>query len=663
MPIPALTSQQRAPQRGRYLIPIGTPRRGELVAALATAAVLAHLVLAQVALVFIIAFQATSRLSRWRPQWLMVPAAAGLGWALAIGPATAAARFAAGPRQVLGYFAGSGGHPGRILHPAGAFAGLAHWLPGQLPLALVLAAAEAGALWWLDWLHGTEPAAGQARPGLVVALRRRWTAASIRSGGVVTRDGGCVGIETATGRAAAISWQEAEGGVLCTAPVAPPGALAAADAAGLELAETCFMLAHAGIRRRKPVIIIDLTGSGWLADPLAAACAAAGAPLRHFSSAGPGFYEPFRGGDPAQAASLVAGLVDWAGTPDQHRRTCTAYLTDAFAVLAAAPADPRLPVLDDLAGLLTPAALLARLRRVPAYHPRRAALADRVEVSVRQAEADPAALSEAAAALPGLRASALGQWLAPEPAPRPGAPDPGGTFAAAAGQAAEPGRIGVGQAPGLARIGQAAGAARAGLDQSAGSARISLGQVVRDRAVAAFWLDRAVYGQSATMIASLAASDLMAVCTELSRIPVAGDALAWIHGCEALEGRLLTELVATGAGAGLAVLLSTTSAAAVERLSETVNVLLACGPADPAVAARFTDLAGPATAPGATGTAGLGTAVPPGYPLRIDGSHPVADQSLLTAGHAEFGLLVKRPRARVLPLCRSVRGAATWWRR
>ena len=614
MPIPALTSPQRAPQRGRYLIPIGTPRRGELVAALATAAVLAHLVLAQVTLVLVIAFHATSRLSRWRPQWLMVPAAAGLVWALAIGPAPAAARFAAGPRRVLGYFAGAGGHPGRILHPAGAFAGLTHWLPGQLPLALVLAAAEAGGLWWLDWLHGAEPVPSQARPGLAVALRRRWTAASIRSGGVVTREGGCVGIEAATGRAAAISWQEAEGGVLCTGPAGPSGGRAAADADGPALVETCFMLAHAGIRRRKPAVVIDLTGSGWLADPLAAACTAAGAPLRHFGPTGPGYYEPFRGGDPAQAASLAAGMIDWTGTPDQYRRTCTAYLTDAFAVLAAAPADPRLPVLDDVAGLLTPAALLARLGRVPAYHPRRAALADRIGVSVRQAEADPAALSTAAAALPELRASALGQWLAPEPAPRPGA-------------------------------------------------RISLGQVVRDRAVAAFWLDRAVHGQSATMTASLVACDLMAVCAELSRIGVPGDALAWIHGCEALDHRLLTDLVAAGAGAGMAVLLSTTSAAAAERLTGTVNVMLARGPADPAVAARFADLAEPATAPAAGATSGAGTAVPPGYPLRIDGHHPVAEQSLLTAGQAEFGLLVKSPQARILPLCRSVRGAGTGWRR
>jgi len=403
------------------------------------------------------------------------------------------------------------------------------------------------------------------------------------------------------------------------------------------------MLAHAGIRRRKPVIVIDLTGSGWLGDPLAAACAAAGAALRHFSAAGPGYYEPFRGGDPSQAASLVTAMIDWTGTPDQHRRTCAAYLTDAFAVLAAAPADPRVPVLDDVAGLLTPAALLARLGRVPAYHPRRAALADRAGVWLRQAGADPAALSTAAAALPKLRASALGQWLAPEPAPRPGAPDMGGAAAAAARQAAEPARIGPGQAT--------------------GSARISLGQVIRDRAVVAFWLDRAVHGQSAAMIASLAACDLIAVCAELSRIAVSGDALAWIHGCEALDHRLLTELVAAGAAAGIAVLLSTTSATAAERLSGSVNVMLARGPADPAVAARFADLAGAATAPGADEISGGGTAVSPEYPLRLDGSRPVAGPSLLAAGTAEFGLLVKGPQPRVLPLCRSVRGAGTGRRR
>ena len=391
---------------------------------------------------------------------------------------------------------------------------------------------------------------------------------------------------------------------------------------GAGLVEICFMLAHAAIRRRKPVIVVDLTGSGWLTESLTVGCDAAGAPLRWFGAAGPGCYEPVRGGDPAQAAALVTGMIDWSGTPDQHRRTCAAYLTDAFAVMAAAPADPRLPVLDDLATLLSPEALRARLGRVPAYHPRRTALADRVIVSVQQAAADPAALSVPAAALPMLRDSALGHWLAPGPA------------------------------------------------------RISLGQAVRDRAVVAFSLDRAVHDRPTSMIATLAAVDLIAVCAELARIGVPGDALAWIHGCEAVNHRVLSDLVAAGPGAGLAVLLSTASAAAAERLAGTVNVVLARGPADPAVAARFAglassagprtglaDSAGPSAGSAQGGIAGAADGLAPDYPFSLEGSHPVGADLLRNASSAEFALLVKGPRPRVMPLCRSVPGAGLGRRR
>lgn len=694
MPVAAVTPAPRVPRRARYLIPIQTPRRAELVAVLSTAAVLIQVVFAQLTLVLVIAFHATSRLTRWRPQWLLVPAATGLVWALAMGPAAAAARLAAGPRLVLAYLAGTGRHPGRVLHPAGAFAGLTHWLPGQFPLALVLAAIEAAGLWWLDWLHASERLSGQPRPGLLVAVRRRWTAASIRSGGVVTTDGGCVGIDAATGRPAAISWQEAEGGVLCAGP-------AAAEPDGTGIAETCFMLAHAGIRRRKPVIVIDLTGSGWLTESLAAGCAAAGAPLRSLGWPGPGYYEPVRSGDPAQAASLVTGMIDWSGGTDEHRRTCAAYLTDVFAVLAAAPADPRMPILDDLTGLLNPAALRARLSRVPAYYPSRAALAERVGVSVRQAAVDPAALSAPAIQLAALRASALGHWLAPGPSAR----------AAPAGP---------GDRPGRGRPLRGAAQLSAAATPAAEPLRISLGQAVRDRAVVAFSLDRAVHDRSACMIASLAACDMMAVCAELRRIGVPGDALAWIHGCEAVDHRVLSDLIAAGAGAGLAVLLSTGSAAAADRLAGIANVVLARGPAGPAVAARFADFAGPAdrayqadrayhadlagrayhadragradsayqadradradlsdrgdgadradpAGPGAgrrrVGIPGRGTGITADYPLKLEDSRLVGADALRGASSEEFTLLVKGPRPRVLPSCRSVRGTGPGQRR
>ncbi len=117
------------------------------------------------------------------------------------------------------------------------------------------------------------------------------------------------------------------------------------------------------------------------------------------------------------------GMIDWGPVADHARRTCGAYLNDLFAVAAAAPGDPRVPVLDDVAALLSPAALRARMRQVPPYHPRRGPLGERVRVSASLLEADPATASFLAGELTGLRASALGRWL--RPAGCPSMPVPG----------------------------------------------------------------------------------------------------------------------------------------------------------------------------------------------------------------------------------------------
>jgi hypothetical protein len=643
MPVPAVASAEQMPRRSRYLIPMDFPYRGEVIASLAVVGLFAHLVLAQLTLLLAVAFHVIGRVSRWRPQWLAVPAGAGLIWTLAIGPARAIAGFAAGPRQVLGYIGGVGSHPGHLVHPLGAYAGLAHWLPRQLPLALVLAAAEAAVAWWLHRLHAGDgfPA---PRPGLVIAARRRFTAADIRSGGIVTSDGGCLGLDAATGRRAAVTWREAEGGVLCTGQTGPA------------LTETGFLLAQAAIRRRKPVIVIDLTGSAWLADALAAGCVAAGAPLWRFGEPGTGYYEPLRGGDPARAAALVMGMIDWTAVSEQQRQACGAYLADAMAVLAAAPGDPRVPVLDELTALLVPDALAERLRRVPAYHPQRAALAERVGVSAGPLRADPAAVSAVATQIPLLRGSALGRWLGPPPL-------------GAATQGATPqDRAPLGAAPqGPAAQGPAGqrpaadGPAGNGRAPQAEGVRISLGRTVRDRAVTLFSLDRDVHGRYATMIASLAALDLMTVCAELRGMSVPGDTLAWLSGCELLDSRVSAELIAGGPDSGTAVLLTTASAAAAERLAAEANVVLVRGPVDEAVAGRVAGLAGPAAltrsaAPGSAAVAGAaavsGPAVPSGAasgtaPGQI--SVPAADLQAQAAN--AFALLVRGPQRRALPKC------------
>jgi hypothetical protein len=385
-------------------------------------------------------------------------------------------------------------------------------------------------------------------------------------------------------------------------------------------AQSGFRLAHAAIRRRKAVIVIDLAGSAHLAESLAAACAEAGAPLSCFGPAGPGCYEPLRGGDPARAAALVMAMLDWSETGDQQRRSCAAYLTDALAVQAIAPRDRRVPALDDLVSLLTPAGLRERAALIPAYHPRRDVLADRAAVSADLLDADPATVAAPAAQLPGLRSSALGQWLRPAPA---------------------------------------------------GGARISLGQTVRERAVTLFSLGSGGDGRAARMIAGLAAADLMTVCGELAGMSVPGDGLVWITRCEVLGQPVLAELIARGSGAGMAMVLGTASAPVAEHLAAEVNVVVASGPVAPALAAQFAGTgpevtgtgiaAGGAIAPGgATGLAGLRGGVaglPEAFAADLtfgrNGGSPFPANGL-SLGTDAFALLSRAPRRRVLAPCRHV---------
>jgi hypothetical protein len=561
MPASATATAERDPRRARPLSPGDTPRRGELAAALAAAGLLAHLLLAQLTLLLTVALDLTGRVARWRPLWLAAPAAAGFLWVLAIGPGRALAGFTAGPHQVLGYLAGAARQPARLLHPARAFAGSGRWLPRQAPFALILAAAEVAVTRWLRARHAGERAL-PPRPGLIVAARRLGTVAWVRSGGVVTRTGACLGADWRTGRPAGISWRAAEGGVLVTG----------AAVAGVSAAS--FQLVHAAIRRRKPVLVVDLGGPGgpggldgagglgeaggldgagglgWaggLGGALASVCAGTGAPLYVFGPAGQGCYEPLRGGDPARKAALVMGMIDWGPVADHARRACGAYLSDLFAVAAAAPGDPRVPVLDDVAALLSPAALRARMRQVPPYHPRRGPLGERVSVSASLLETDPATASFLAGELTGLRATALGQWLRP------------------------------------AGAGAHGGGAR-GAGTGSGPVQISLSAVIRERAVAFFPLDQSRHGRSARMIANLVALDTAAVFAESQRLGVAGDGLAWFGDADAMARAALAPLISTGAQAGLATVLSTVSAQAAGPLAALANVLVVQGPADTSLA-------------------------------------------------------------------------------
>ncbi|MFY9776831.1 MAG: hypothetical protein WAK28_19870, partial [Trebonia sp.] len=215
MPAEVVPGAGAMPRRARHLIPTQLPRRGEVVAAFAVLVLLAHLLFAQLTFVLAVVFAAVSKTTRWRLWWLAVPAAAGLGWTLAIGPRAATAGLAAGPAQILAYL--GGGHPlNRLLHPRGAFAGVGGWLPRQFPLALIAAAAEAALVGWLDWVHTDEWAVRPPRPGALAAVRGALARRTTSAGVVVTRDGCVLGVAPGSGARVVLGWPEIAGGVLVT---------------------------------------------------------------------------------------------------------------------------------------------------------------------------------------------------------------------------------------------------------------------------------------------------------------------------------------------------------------------------------------------------------------------------------------------------------------
>ena len=285
---------QRPPRRARYLVPLGTPRRGEVLAAVAAVAVTAGVLFAPLALILAAAFHAVSKVSRWRPLWLWAPAAGGIIWVLAVGPRGAAAGFGHGPAATASalsrIFTGPAAvaRAGRAVYAEGA---------GQLPFALILGAGVAALVWWVRWMHTDEWDVPAARPGLVHIGRRRRTVASLRGGRVLTRDGACLGVDETTGRPAVLSWRDAGGGVLLTGAAGP-----AVRAPGLRLA-------HAAIRRRKPLIVMDLTGVAGLPGALAGICASVRAPLCVFGAADGPRYEPRVRPRAGQRAALHA--VPW----------------------------------------------------------------------------------------------------------------------------------------------------------------------------------------------------------------------------------------------------------------------------------------------------------------------------------------------------------------
>ncbi|MGH3320431.1 MAG: hypothetical protein ACRDN9_09655 [Streptosporangiaceae bacterium] len=581
------TQPRERGRRGRYLIPRDLQGRQEIVAGCYVALLIVHVVALQVAAVLGLLLFGVIRAGRLGRTWLLVPLLAGVVWVLALDPVFAVAQHFAAARQILSYASQALFHPTQPHDLGQVLGGWQAWIPQQLPLALVIGSAEAMIAAWLAWLHTDEWRRPPTRPGPLLLVRRFLTGHGLRSGRLITRAGVRLGVDEATGRGVELSWREIGGHVLCV------------GGADTGKTATCFQVAYAAVRLRKPLVVLDLAGDRALVDRLRAACGSTGTPLSVFTTGGPGYYEPWSRGDPAARTDLVTGLLDWHGVADQHRRTCARYLYDTFTVLDAAPGDGETPVLDDLVRLVDPRVLQARAETIPAYHADRDALLERVRVSTSLASADSQVVEALGGQLRELQMSTAARWLRPAP---PGAQE------------------------------------------------IDLEAVVRERGVAVFSIDVSARGRGAGRIARLVAQDLAALAAKMIRMDVDADGLVWVDELAPIGAETVDPLLARGGEAGLPVIVTSRHLAAgsadglLSRLVDQVGSYIVHRVSDPRSAAAIARLVGDG----------------PAVRERKEDEHEEPDgglsltRELRRLDDCRFLLVVKTPRFRVVRRARTI---------
>ncbi len=511
--------------RIRRLAPGEFAPRSNAAAVAAVGVVLVGVLLAQLTLVLLVGLRAIGKVSRWRPLWLACPAALGLGWLLAIGLRPGLAGYLAGASHVIAALTKHGTIAARLRQLRLVVGEWQSWLPDQLPVALVLAAAVTAGIDLAQWRSGPHA----HRPGGLITIRRWYLAATLRRGELATPEGCCVGIDALTGRRAVISWSEAEGGVLCTGQ----------DQAAA--AKVGRALTAAAIQHRKTVIVLDLAGAvvgagtvDYAGEPIAligARCAEVAAPLVRFDQRA-GYYDPLTGASPARATSLIMAMVNWNGAPHGQQLLCSNYLNVALTLITAAPAGTT-TLLTELTSLLAPAALTARATALRSHSEVAARLAPRIAELVAKLEVEPMALQPVAAQLGELSSVPT-----------------------------------IGRPPVLT-TGQPARASE--------HSPIVLADALASRAVVYFGLAWPLPAEPGAMIARLAVADLITQLAERSDRGGRADCLVWINGCEAIVARQLGALIALGTRTGTSVVLSTADGAAVASLAPQSNVIAVHG--------------------------------------------------------------------------------------
>jgi hypothetical protein len=136
--------------------------------------------------------------------------------------------------------------------------------------------------------------------------------------------------------------------------------------------------------------------------------------------------------------------------------------------------------------------------------------------------------------------------------------------------------------------------------------RVSLDEVVRQRAVALFALAGTGPEAMAAVIAGLVAADVAALYGSLDRDGIAPDGLCWFTECDGVDPAALAGLVAAGRPAGLAPVLATTAPRVAGNLAGRVNAVVIHRLADHDLATGLATLTGTTIVPLTHATARMG---------------------------------------------------------
>ena len=179
--------------------------------------------------------------------------------------------------------------------------------------------------------------------------------------------------------------------------------------------------------------------------------------------------------------------------------------------------------------------------------------------------------------------------------------------------------------------------------------RVSLAEVVRQRAVALFALAGTGPKDVAEAIAGLVAADAAALYGSLYRGGIAPDGLCWFTECDGVDPVALAGLVAAGSPAGLAPVLATTVPRAAGGLAGRVNAVVVHRLTDRGLAGELATLTGTTIVPLSRAPASAGaeygnhtqsrTEASPAVPLGTIPVPLVPAESLCALGSGDFVLV------------------------